>query len=99
MESSVLDSLPPEGLSPGREPSLVSLQAPSQLSAQQTRTRPWDIPRSIPLSTRSWAPRPLQLREGLFGGHAAPSLLFRLSDLSAQSGLRVMSSISSSLKE
>ena len=64
MESSVLDSLPPKGLSPGREPSLVSLQAPSQLSAQQTRTRPWDIPLSIPLSTLSWAPRLLQLREG-----------------------------------
>ena len=65
-----------------REPCLVSLQAPSRLSALQTRTRPGDVPLSISLSTLSWAPRPLQLREGLFGGHPAPSLLFRLSDLS-----------------
>lgn len=41
MVSSVLDSLPPEGLSAGREPRPVPLQAPSRLSAHQTRTRPW----------------------------------------------------------
>ena len=49
MVNSLLDSLPPEGLSAGREPRRVPLQAPSRLSAHQTRTWPWgDVPLSHP---------------------------------------------------
>ena len=101
MVSSVLDRLPPEGLSAGREPRRVPLQAPpvGSLLIRLGRDPGGMYPFLIHLSALSWAPRLLQLREGLFGSHPAPSPLFRLSDLSAQSGLRVTSSVSCSLRE
>lgn len=57
---------------PGCKCELASLQAPSQLSAQQTRTRPEIYHFHVPFSHLYWAFRCLQLREEISGDHLTP---------------------------
>lgn len=60
------------GVQPGCKCELASLQAPSQLSAQQTRTRPEIHHFRVPFSHLYWAFRWLQLREEISGDHLTP---------------------------